>query len=108
MALIGLAHALGCEVTAENVETAEQLARLRDLGCGIAQGYYLSGPSSGAEMTRIPSVADGEPQSKAFPRSGIAGLSYGIGTRQRLLSVWVATRPTAPVSAGRIVGAFSK
>ena len=31
LALIGLAHALGCEVTAENVETAEQFATLRDL-----------------------------------------------------------------------------
>lgn len=64
MALIGLA--LGCEVTAENVETAEQLARLRDLGCGIAQGYYLSGPSSGAETTKIPSVAAADRRVRPF------------------------------------------
>jgi EAL domain-containing protein (putative c-di-GMP-specific phosphodiesterase class I) len=29
---------------AEGVETKEQLAELRRLGCGIAQGYLLSPP----------------------------------------------------------------
>ena len=47
-ASIELAHALGLEAVAEGVETAEQLERLRSLGCGLAQGFYFQRPSSGA------------------------------------------------------------
>ena len=43
-AMIDLAHALGIEVVAEGVETAGQLERLREMGCGLAQGYYFSRP----------------------------------------------------------------
>ncbi len=42
--VITLAHALGLEVTAEGVETEEQLARLRELECSGAQGYHFSRP----------------------------------------------------------------
>ena len=47
-ASIELAHALGLEAIAEGVETAEQLERLRSLGCGLAQGFYFQRPSPGA------------------------------------------------------------
>ena len=43
-AVIGLAHELGRIVVAEGVETAEQLALLRDLGCDQAQGYHIGRP----------------------------------------------------------------
>jgi EAL domain-containing protein (putative c-di-GMP-specific phosphodiesterase class I) len=39
---IDLGHALNLKVVAEGVETAAQLARLRELGCDLAQGFYLS------------------------------------------------------------------
>ena len=39
-----LAHNLGIDVTAEGLETAEQLARLREMECEFAQGYYFSRP----------------------------------------------------------------
>lgn len=42
--LIRLAHALHQTVTAQGVETAEQAAVLRSLGCDFLQGYYLSEP----------------------------------------------------------------
>jgi EAL domain-containing protein (putative c-di-GMP-specific phosphodiesterase class I) len=42
--MIDLAHALGLEVIAEGVETAEQLTRLREMRCDLAQGHYLSEP----------------------------------------------------------------
>ncbi len=41
-ATISMAHALGLKVIAEGVETAGQLARLRELGCDTGQGYYFS------------------------------------------------------------------
>jgi diguanylate cyclase (GGDEF)-like protein/PAS domain S-box-containing protein len=40
-AVIGLAHAMGLSVTAEGIETAEQLLILRDMGCQNAQGYLM-------------------------------------------------------------------
>jgi EAL domain-containing protein (putative c-di-GMP-specific phosphodiesterase class I) len=39
--LIRLAHTVGLTVTAENVETAAQLGRLRALGCDTGQGWYF-------------------------------------------------------------------
>lgn len=41
---IELAHAMGISVVAEGVETAAQMAQLRELGCDIVQGYLYSPP----------------------------------------------------------------
>ena len=49
--LIDLAKALGKEVVAKGVETAGQLAKLRELECEQAQGRYLREPSSGEEAS---------------------------------------------------------
>jgi diguanylate cyclase (GGDEF)-like protein len=43
-AIVDMAHAFGLTATAEGVESPEQLAVLRDLGCERAQGYYWSPP----------------------------------------------------------------
>ncbi len=42
--MIGLAHLLRLDAIVEGVETPEQLAFVRDQGCGLAQGYYFSPP----------------------------------------------------------------
>ena len=44
--MIGMAAALGCDVVAEGVETAQQLEQLRALGCQYAQGYLVGKPQS--------------------------------------------------------------
>lgn len=41
---IHLAHNLGLTVVAEGVENEELLARLHDMGCDEAQGYYIGRP----------------------------------------------------------------
>jgi len=51
-AVIGLAHGLGLVAVAEGVETQEQLDRLIDLRCDVAQGYHLGRPAA-AELLRI-------------------------------------------------------
>jgi diguanylate cyclase (GGDEF)-like protein/PAS domain S-box-containing protein len=43
-AIIGLGHSLGLKITAEGVETSDQLQRLVDLGCDEAQGDLISPP----------------------------------------------------------------
>ena len=42
--VIALAQSLNLSVTAEGIETFEQLAQLRELGCDHGQGYLLSRP----------------------------------------------------------------
>jgi EAL domain-containing protein (putative c-di-GMP-specific phosphodiesterase class I) len=42
--IVTLAHNLGIKVTAEGVETEQQLAALRQLGCDQVQGYLLGRP----------------------------------------------------------------
>jgi EAL domain-containing protein (putative c-di-GMP-specific phosphodiesterase class I) len=44
-AIVTLAHNLGLDVTAEGIETPEQLAGLRELGCESGQGYLFSKPA---------------------------------------------------------------
>jgi diguanylate cyclase (GGDEF)-like protein/PAS domain S-box-containing protein len=48
-AVIGLGRELGITVLAEGVETMEQLAMLRDLGCQQAQGFLFSEPKCAEE-----------------------------------------------------------
>lgn len=54
--IVTLAHSLGVHVTAEGVETAEQLARLRELNCEYGQGYFFSLPLD-SEETEVLLVA---------------------------------------------------
>jgi len=42
--IIDLAHGLGLTVTAEGIETAEQMILLRELGCDVAQGFFVARP----------------------------------------------------------------
>jgi len=43
-AIIAMSQSLGLSVVAEGVESAEQLAILRKLGCDLVQGYHFSHP----------------------------------------------------------------
>jgi EAL domain-containing protein (putative c-di-GMP-specific phosphodiesterase class I)/ActR/RegA family two-component response regulator len=49
-AIISIAHRLGRAVVAEGVETAEQAAHLRRLGCEYAQGFHFGFPASAAQL----------------------------------------------------------
>lgn len=47
-AILNLSQILGLRVVAEGIETAEHLARLRQLGCSHGQGYFFSKPVAAA------------------------------------------------------------
>ena len=46
--IISLAHNLGLEITAEGIETPEQMFILRQLGCESGQGFLFSQPIDAA------------------------------------------------------------
>lgn len=52
-ALVQLGHALGLAVSAEGVETQQQLAVLRSLGCDLGQGYYFALPQPSTIVTAL-------------------------------------------------------
>jgi EAL domain-containing protein (putative c-di-GMP-specific phosphodiesterase class I) len=51
--IIELAHNMDMKVTAEGIESAEQLSRLAALNCELAQGYFLSRPLKMAAATEL-------------------------------------------------------
>ncbi len=52
-AIVAMAAALGLEVTAEGVETPQQLAMLKALHCDRAQGFFIARPMPSADMSNI-------------------------------------------------------
>ena len=52
-AMIGLARSFEVPTIAEGVETAEQYAELKALGCNIIQGYYFSRPLPADEFEKM-------------------------------------------------------
>ena len=69
LAVITVARSLGLSVTAEGIETDEQLERLRTLGCDRGQGYYFAKPIPGEG---IPALLAASPWGPRFApgRSG--------------------------------------
>ena len=53
---IDLGRNLGLQVVAEGVENVEVWAKLAELGCDYAQGYYLSRPMPGEDLERWLSI----------------------------------------------------
>jgi diguanylate cyclase (GGDEF)-like protein len=51
--IVALAHNLNLKVTAEGIETPEQLAQLHQLNCENAQGYYISRPLAPDKATEL-------------------------------------------------------
>jgi EAL domain-containing protein (putative c-di-GMP-specific phosphodiesterase class I) len=60
-AVVSLAHSLGITVTAEGIETQDQLTQLREVGCDQGQGYLFARPVSADRVPELlASLAAGE------------------------------------------------
>ncbi|HEU4675822.1 MAG TPA: EAL domain-containing protein [Motilibacteraceae bacterium] len=62
--LVALAHEMGALVVAECVETAEQVAHVRELGADLAQGWFFARPSRRpweVVVTPVPGLAPARP-----------------------------------------------
>ena len=56
-AIIAMAKSLNKTVVAEGVETVEQLNILKEIGCHIAQGYFISKPKLAKEVMNYSKTA---------------------------------------------------
>jgi diguanylate cyclase (GGDEF)-like protein/PAS domain S-box-containing protein len=52
-AMVQLAHGLGMTPLAEGIETAEELAFLREAGCTLGQGFYFARPVPASEIPAL-------------------------------------------------------
>src|SRR4051794_2147858 len=71
---IDLAHNLGLRVVAEGVESHQAWTRLTELGCDLAQGFYVSRPLPAADLgrllgERVTATPAPEPELPAVPRA---------------------------------------
>jgi diguanylate cyclase (GGDEF)-like protein len=57
-AMVELAHALGLTAIAEGIETVEQLAMLREIGCDLGQGYWFARPAPPEEVEPLLRAAE--------------------------------------------------
>lgn len=51
--IVGMAHVLGLDVVAEGVETAEQDAQLRAIGCSFGQGWLYGRPAPLVDLVAL-------------------------------------------------------
>ena len=113
-ALVDLAEKLDMDVTAEGIETAEQLALVRTLGCDSIQGYLFDGPLSADQaLSRAaasrPGAADEEfcarpPRQSLIRHGSLAWTGGNLPVRLRNISADGAMIESAqPLQPGVLV-----
>ena len=80
-AILGIGKSLGLEVTAEGVETKEQLEFLRSQGCGFLQGFYFSRPVDAESFTEL--LVRGNHRMRAVVGDGPSGGADVVDFRAR-------------------------
>jgi diguanylate cyclase (GGDEF)-like protein/PAS domain S-box-containing protein len=65
--IIQLGRDLGITVVAEGIESSRQLGLLRDMGCGLGQGYLVAAPMPAAEVESLLRTTIAQPGGGAVP-----------------------------------------
>ena len=77
-AVVDLAHALGCQVLSEGVETPRELSTLRALGCDFVHGELFGGAVSGMEAALMSIAHHEASQQLPIAASGdVSGMHLG-------------------------------
>ncbi|HET9555600.1 MAG TPA: EAL domain-containing protein, partial [Actinomycetota bacterium] len=82
-AIINLAHTLGVVAVAEGVESADQVERLRELGCDFGQGFHFGRPLPPDDLTARLSLAAAGPPSVQVQAQAPAQAAEAGATRSR-------------------------
>jgi diguanylate cyclase (GGDEF)-like protein/PAS domain S-box-containing protein len=75
--IIQVGHDLGIEVVAEGIERPEHLELLREMGCGLGQGYLIARPMAASGIEAL--VGDGWPEGGGFGQGTGGGLNPETG-----------------------------
>jgi EAL domain-containing protein (putative c-di-GMP-specific phosphodiesterase class I) len=69
--IVGLGRSLSVDITAEGVETNEQVTLLKAAGCNIAQGFLFGVPQRDTVLANAADKAPGDPRTmEAVARAG--------------------------------------
>jgi diguanylate cyclase (GGDEF)-like protein len=77
---IELGHAMGLRIVAEGIEDRGTLELLSELGCDVAQGYFISRPKPATELIFRPRTTGARTQS-ALGRGGAVPGYFGLDRR---------------------------
>ena len=98
--IIALSHELGKEVVAEGVETAEDAAYLRSIGCEYAQGFYYGEPMTPKEVEDLLSALANHRKRQQRERSRAASRGHAApAPAQRAVVQTMSPRPK-PAASG--------
>jgi diguanylate cyclase (GGDEF)-like protein len=77
---IELGHAMGLRIVAEGIEDRGTLELLSELGCDVAQGYFISRPKPATELIFRPQMSGARHQSALGRGSAVPGY-FGLDRR---------------------------
>jgi diguanylate cyclase (GGDEF)-like protein/PAS domain S-box-containing protein len=80
--IIQLSHDLGISVVAEGIESSLQLGMLRDMGCGLGQGYLVAAPMAAAEVESLITAAATLPGGGSAPPDAEAEAVVSVSETQ--------------------------
>jgi diguanylate cyclase len=69
-AIVDLAHEFGLVAVAEGVEDEAAIAKLRSMGCDVAQGYHWSRPVAAADVMDVVARLDSGTSASLTSRGG--------------------------------------
>ena len=92
--IVALAHELGKKVVAEGVETPEDAALLRSIGCEYAQGFYYGEPMSDRDVLGLLKMVR-KAENKLRPRGFFRAKAKGAAGDQQKVRKRVAKRAPA-------------
>lgn len=77
-AAISFAKAVGLQLTAEGIETAQQLDALRELGCELGQGFFLARPLAPEDVDRL--LGESTAETSARTAAAFGAGRQGLGS----------------------------